>query len=181
MKNDVVFITGNENKAKYLGELLGFSVEHKKVDLEEVQSLDLQEVVRHKVREAFDVVQKPVLVEDSALEFTALGKLPGTFIKWFEQEMSLEDMCKLLDGKYRGATARCMFGYFDGEREEYFEGVVEGSISELPRGKDGFGWDPIFIPNGYDVTRAELSKEKYDKVYSILRPFGQVREFLQAK
>ncbi len=181
MKSDVVFITGNENKAKYLGELLGVELERQKIDLVEVQSLDLREVVHHKVREAYKVVGKPVLVEDISLEFTALGKLPGPFIKWFETELSLEDICRLLDGKERGAIARCTFGYFDGEREEYFEGMMTGEISASPKGKDGYGWDPIFIPEGYDKTRAELTKEEYDEVYKKLRPFDKLREFLLSK
>jgi len=178
MKNEVVFITGNENKARYLSELLGMPIDRMKVDLEEIQSLDLHDVVRHKVREAFEVVGKPVLVEDISLEFAAFGRLPGTFIKWFESELSYEELCRLVDGKNRRAIARCMFGYFDGKREEYFEGVSEGEIAERPGGTDGYGWDVIFVPKGYGKTRAELTKKEYDEVYRTLRPFDKLKEFL---
>src|ERR1700733_1555194 len=105
----VIFVTGNQKKADYLGELLGFPIKHMKVDLEEIQSLDIKEVIRHKVLHAYEKVQEPVLVEDVSLEFASLGKLPGTFIKWFLGGMSLEDICALVDGKDRSAIVRCTF------------------------------------------------------------------------
>ena len=63
---------------------------HEKIDTDEIQSLDLDEVVEHKVRQAYAIAKKPILVEDTALEFSALGKLPGTFIKYFVQELGQE-------------------------------------------------------------------------------------------
>ncbi|HEY4488904.1 MAG TPA: non-canonical purine NTP pyrophosphatase [Candidatus Paceibacterota bacterium] len=175
---DVVFITGNQKKADYLGELLGHSIDHVKIDLDEIQSLDLREVVKHKLHQAYAEVNRPVLVEDVALEFTALGRLPGTLIRWFLEELSHEGMCRLLDGKARGATARCVFGYYDGKTETYFEGGMEGSIPEKPSGDKGYGWDPVFIPEGYSVTRADLSPEDDHMTYLKIKPIAQVREFL---
>lgn len=175
---DVVFITGNQKKADYFAELIGHPVEHTKVDLDEIQSLDLKEIVKHKLHQAYAQVQRPVLVEDVALEFTALGRLPGTLIKWFLEELSHEEICHLLDGKDRSAKARCVFGYFDGVNETYFEGGMAGSVPESPAGNGGYGWDPIFIPEGYSVTRAELSKEDDHKTYTQIKPIAKVREFL---
>ena len=175
---DAVFITGNEKKAEYLSRYLGHPVEHIKVELEEIQSLDLKEVIRHKVLEAYARVGRPVLVEDVSLEFVALGRLPGTFIRWFQEELSSEELCKLLDGKNRAAVARCMFGYYDGREEHYFEGELKGRIPEKPSGTAGFGWDPIFIPEGYDVTRAELDEEGDRLTYLTLKPFAHIKAFL---
>ena len=173
-----VFITGNQKKADYLSRYLGHPVEHVKVDLDEIQSLDLREVVRHKVRQAYAKVGRPVLVEDVSLEFVALGRLPGTFIKWFQEELSHAQLCALVDGKDRAAVARCVFGYYDGEVESYFEGELRGRIAETPAGTEGFGWDPIFIPDGYDVTRAQLGEEDDRLTYLQLKPFAQIKEFL---
>jgi inosine triphosphate pyrophosphatase len=117
----VTFITGNQKKAEYLQKYLGVPIAHKKIDLDELQSLELREIVEHKLRQAFAHLKSPVLVEDSALEFCALGKLPGTFIKFFEQEMSFTDICSLLNNKERSAIAKCGFGYFDGVHYQYFE------------------------------------------------------------
>lgn len=175
---DVVFITGNQNKADYLSKYLGCPVDHVKVDLDEIQSLDLKEVVRHKMLQAYETVKQPVLVEDVSLEFTALGRLPGTFIRRFLDELSHEGLCRLVDSKDRTAIARCVFGYFDGTNEHYFEGGLKGSIPDKPAGKGGYGWDSIFIPEGYSVTRAELNEEDDRLTYLKVKPFDEVREFL---
>lgn len=175
---DVVFITGNEKKAEYFSELIGCPVDHQKVDLDEIQSLDLYDVVKHKLHQAYEQVGKPVLVEDVALEFKALGRLPGTFIKWFQDELSHEELCGLLVGKDRTAVARCVFGYYDGKEETYFEGNMHGAVPEKPAGSGGYGWDPIFIPEGYTVTRAELSPEDDRKTYQMIKPIAKIGEFL---
>ena len=179
--NDVVFVTGSQKKAEYLSELIGMPIEHVKLELTEIQSLELQEVVSNKVREAYAQVHRPVIVEDVSLELITLGRLPGTFIRWFIEELSTEGMCRLLDGKDRSAIARCMYGYFDGAHEEFFEGELQGKISDVPSASVGFGgFDSIFIPNGYTVTRAELSKDDDTKTYLQLKPLEKVRDFLQS-
>jgi len=175
---DVTFVTGNQNKADYLAQLLGHPVNHVGIDLEEIQSLDLQKIVKHKLHQAFAEIGKPVLVEDASLEFKALGRLPGTLIKWFEEELTHQELCTLLDGKDRSAVARSAFGYFDGNSETYFEGSMEGIIAEKPAGVSGFGWDPIFIPKGYSVTRGELSPEDYKKTYLLIKPLEEIKDFL---
>lgn len=175
---EVVFITGNQDKADYLSKYLEHSIEHVKLDLDEIQSLDLKEVVRHKMIQAYEKLSKPVLVEDVALEFTAFGKLPGTLIRWFLEEMTFENICSLLDGRDRGAVAKCVFGYYDGKNEYYFEGSLNGSVPEKPAGSGGYGWDSIFIPEGYNVTRAELSEEDNKKTYLKIKPLKKVKAFL---
>jgi len=172
------FVTGNNNKAKQLRKYLGCSVDYADIDLDEIQSLNLTQIIGHKVHEAYSKLHKPVLVEDVALECSALGRLPGPFIKWFEQEIGNEDICRLLDGKDRNATARCMYGYFDGDTEIFFEGKLEGQIADKPRGSNGFGWDTIFIPKGYIQTRSELTAEEYERTYQLLKPLKAVKDFL---
>ena len=177
----VTFITGNQRKADYLANYLGFPVDHVKIEVEELQSLDLKEIVKHKLQHAYVQVQGPVLVEDTALEFRELGKLPGPFIKWFIQEIGLEKLCGLLDGKDSAAVARCVYGYFDGITEQYFEGSMAGTIAQEPMGDKGYGYDPIFIPEGYTITRAQMGEEDDKKTYLQIKPLAQVKEFLDAK
>lgn len=177
--HSITFITGNAGKAAYLAELLGLPIKHQKVDLDEIQSLDLADVTADKARRAYAIVKGPVLVEDVSLEFSALGRLPGTLIKWFVEELPFETICSLLDGKDRSATARCVFAYYDGNDMKLFEGSMPGRIAEQPAGSGGYGWDPIFIPDGYAVTRAELSKEDDHKVYMRTKPIAAVRAFLE--
>jgi len=179
-----VFITGNQNKADYLAKTLGVELEHQKVDLDELQSVDPLEIVEHKVRQAYDIIQKPVLVEDVSLVFNVLNGLPGPFIKFFvEAENGLENLCRMLDGfDDRSAYASVVYGYFDGETLELIPGKLDGMIAQSPRGEGGYGWDKIFEPEGYNGrTRAELSPEKDIESYNKLRDFGALRAFLSEK
>lgn len=177
----ITFITGNQSKADYLSKYLGFEVSHQKVDLNEIQSLDLKSIVEHKARQAYEKVKGPILVEDVSLEFSALGRLPGTFIKFYVEEVPFETICRTLDGLSREATARCTFAYFDGQEITFFEGSLSGGIAEHPEGENGFGWDKIFIPEGYEVTRASLSEEDDKLTYLKIKPFEKLKAFLETK
>ena len=177
---NITFITGNQNKADYLAKYLGFPVNYQKVDLDEIQSLDLREIVDHKVRQAYDVIKAPVLVEDVALEFSSLGRFPGTLIKFLVDEVPFEIICRTLDGLSRDAVARCVFGYYDGAEVRFFEGSLNGVIADHPSGENGFGWDKIFIPEGYQVTRAELSEEDDQKTYTTIKPFAELKDYLES-
>lgn len=177
MKN-VTFITGNQKKADYLAKYLGFPVDHVKLDLDEIQSLDLKKIVEHKVRQAYEITRMPVIVEDVSLEFAALGRLPGPFIRFFVDEVPFETICSMLNGQTREATARCVFGYYDGETLQLFEGSMKGTIAESPQGEHGYGWDKLFIPEGYNVTRASLSEEDDRKTYLQIKPFTELKKFL---
>lgn len=177
--SDITFITGNQSKADYLAKYLEHPVRHQKVELDEIQSLDLRTIVEHKVRQAYKIVQGPVLVEDVALEFSALGKLPGTFIRFYVDTVPLEVICRTLDGLDRTATARALFGYYDGSKITYFEGSLPGHIAKHPAGEGGYGWDKIFIPEGYNVTRAELNEADDRATYLKIKPFAELKAFLQ--
>ena len=157
----LTFITGNASKAEQLARHLEFPVEHKKLDIPEIQSLDLKEVAEHKAKEAYKQIQGPVLVEDTSLVFHALGKLPGPLIKWFLEQLDNEGLCRLLDGyKDRAALAKVCFCFYDGDALRIFEGKMKGSIANSPRGERGFGWDSIFIPEGKTKTWGEMDIEE---------------------
>jgi non-canonical purine NTP pyrophosphatase (RdgB/HAM1 family) len=178
---DVTFITGNQNKADYLAKYLGEPINHKKLDLEEIQSLDLSEVVERKARDAYEQVKSPVVVDDVSVEFKALGRLPGTFIRWFLDDIGPDAICRLLDGKDRSAIARCAICYFDGTTLRIFEGISEGTIAKKPEGSNGYGWDVIFIPNEFSVTSASLSEDDYRKFYFRVKPVDKLKSFLISK
>lgn len=176
---DLVFITGNQAKADYLAKWLGRSVPHQKVDLEEIQSLNLREVVEDKARRAYEMIGKPVLVEDVALCFDAFGgKLPGTLVKWFLTETGTEGMLKMLEGfDDRGATASIMYGLYDGTQLYTFEASVPGMVPTEVRGtgdgwKGGMSWNSIFMPDGATKTYAEMTDEE-------LKPFSHRAKAVQ--
>lgn len=180
---NVTFITGNQGKADYFSRQMGMNIPHIKVELDELQSLDLHEIVRHKLQQAYNAVKSPVLVEDVSLEFTALNGLPGPYIKWFVDHAGPQNCCRMLDGfNDRTATIRCTFGYYDGENATFFDSELPGVISEQPRGSNGFGFDTFFIMDGYDKTRAELPQDEIEITYAEkMKPFASVREFLVDK
>jgi non-canonical purine NTP pyrophosphatase (RdgB/HAM1 family) len=157
----ITFITGNPAKAEQLGLHLDMAVSHHRVDLPEVQSLDLAEIIEHKALAAHAIVGGTILVEDTSLRFSALGQLPGPLIKWFFQELGNEGLSKLLDAyEDRSASATVCFGLYDGDALKTFTGEMDGRIAERPRGNSSFGWDPIFIPAGNSKTWGEMSAEE---------------------
>jgi inosine triphosphate pyrophosphatase len=175
-----VFITGNQSKADYLSRQLGVTLEHKKVEFDEIQSTNLHEITAHKLRQAYAACRQPVLVEDVSLVYTALGELPGPYIKWFIESAGDEACCRMLDGfSDRSATIYCTYGYYDGVNMAFFDSETHGTIAAEPRGINGFGFDRFFIHDGYDITRAEMTQEENERTYAeVMKPFAEVRDFM---
>lgn len=181
-----VFVTGNANKAMHMRTLLRLDLDHQSVDVDEIQAATSEEVIRHKVLRAYDILQRPVFVDDFALWFDDLDGLPGPFIKYFvDAKNGLENLCRMADGlPSRRATARGYFGYYDGSEIKIIYGEVKGEIVEHPHGDAdyAFGSDPVFAVDGYGgKTRAELPREQYDEVYRAVRAIDDIRQFLEAK
>ncbi|MFH2063300.1 MAG: non-canonical purine NTP pyrophosphatase [bacterium] len=179
---NLTFITGNPGKAKYLAGFFRLPVAHVKLDLPEIQSLDLLEVVEDKARRAFAEVGRPVLIEDVSLTFGSLGRLPGPFIKWFLEDLGNDGLCRLVDGlSDRRAWAEVAYAFCDAAGPRVFVGRTDGEIATEPRGETGFGWDAIFVPDGYDRTWAEMSDgEKH--LTSMRRPaLDQLSSFLSQR
>ncbi len=177
------FITGNQEKVENLHRLLGRKLSHYKIDLEEIQGAEMNEVVAHKAMQAYEIIKKPVLVDDVAMWFDELDGLPGPFIKFFvHAKNGAENLCRMADGlPSRRATAQAYFGLYDGKTMHILHGEIHGEIADHPRGSSGFsyGWDCIFCPDGYGgLTRAELSAEDYDKLYRAIRPINELKQFL---
>lgn len=176
---DLVFITGNQHKADFLAKWLGYPVEHHKLDLDELQSLDLCEIVEHKARQAYDILKRPVLVEDASLSFAAMGRLPGPFIKWFIEELGVEGLHKLaLSLPSQEAHGRVCYALCDGTGVKIFEGEMHGRISPEIRGAGGFGFDPIFINDGYDITRGEMDEATHAKTSYRTEAMGKLKRYL---
>ncbi len=81
----------------------------------------------------------------------------------------------------RNATAKCVFGYYDGKELHLFEWKLDGTITTQPSGENWYGRDQIFIPQWYDVTRASLSPEDDQKTYLQIKPFAQLKDFLERR
>src|SRR5215218_9945182 len=152
------------------------------LELSELQALDVAQVAAAKAaaaREVLDAPESPILVEDSGLVLGAWNGLPGAFTKWFLQSVGNEGLIKMLSAyKDRSARAVCAVAVAvpDGAVRVYL-GEVEGSIAPEPRGVQGFGWDPIFVPKGDTKTYAELGALKHQDSHRA-RAFKAAREVL---
>jgi len=179
--NQFKFVTGNPNKVREAGEILGLALEPVQVDgLFEIQSPDLDVVVRHKAEQAYSALQCPVMVEDSGLLFHAWNGLPGALVKSFEETVGCKGMLKMADGfEDRGATAICCFAVYDGKDMKIARGEVNGTLADNIRGANGFGWDVIFIPKGHERTYAEMSATEKNAISHRRRALDKLKQILQ--
>lgn len=135
----------------------------KELDLPEYQG-EPDDIAILKCRAAVELVDGPVMVEDTCLNFNALGGLPGAYIKWFYKKLGNDGLYKLLAGfDDKTAQAICTIAYFDGQKVHLCKGVVSGTIV-APRGPKAFGWDNIFQPDGFEQTYAELGHDIKHKI-----------------
>jgi inosine triphosphate pyrophosphatase len=138
-----------------------------------------EEVAAKKALEAYAQTHKPVLVEDTSLCFNAYKGLPGPYIKWFLKNVGPEGLAKMVEPfPDKTAYAMCIIAYMspDLEKPQLFVGKTPGRIVE-PRGSRDFGWDPVFQPEGYDQTYAELPKEIKNKISHRFRAIQAMRDF----
>ncbi|CAK7267925.1 nucleoside triphosphate pyrophosphohydrolase ham1 [Sporothrix epigloea] len=181
------FVTGNANKLAEVKAILSpaagaaspadITVTSCKVDLLEIQAATMEEVTLDKCRRAVELIQGPVLVEDTCLCFDALNGLPGAYIKWFMASLGHDGLNKLLAGhENKSAQAVCTFAYCKGPGEEpiLFQGVTKGKIVPA-RGPANFGWDPIFEYEG--ETYAEMDKAKKNTISHRYKALQQLRNY----
>lgn len=108
--------------------------------------------------------------EDTGLEVYALDLQPGVFSARFagperNDEANKKKLLQLLEGKTdRRARFRTVIALYENGKINYFEGILEGEISEKPLGSSGFGYDAIFKPNGYNLTLGEMEDIQKNKI-----------------
>jgi XTP/dITP diphosphohydrolase len=171
MKN-LVFATGNIHKLQEVQGLFkeGFALSClKDVNITEEIPETADNLVDNALQKARYVYEKcgiPCFADDTGLEVDALDGAPGVYSARYagEQKDSKLNMLLLLknmNGKTnRNARFRTIIAYIDENAQEHiFEGEIKGKIIENMAGENGFGYDPIFVPEGYEETFAELSSE----------------------
>lgn len=178
----VCFVTTNKNKVRELSSLIGIPVEGVSLELDEIQGT-IEEIAIDKAKRAAQILRCPVLVEDSALCFNAFKALPGPYIRQFLEAVGCEGLVKLLIGfDDYGASAVCTFAFCEepGKEVKLFEGKVEGKIVD-PRGSRGFGWDPIFEPEGYGLTFGEMSDEVKNSMSHRAIAYRKLVEYISSR
>lgn len=180
----ITFVTGNKKKLQEVQDILstqGIDITSKDLDLIEIQGSPV-EISNHKVLQALHQIQSTVIIEDTCLCFNALKGLPGPYIKWFLKELGPAGLYKMLNG-FSDTTAYAMttFAYCEmGSDPVLFQGITTGTIVE-PRGANDFGWDPIFMPDGYTQTYAEMTMDLKNSISHRYKALVKLLDFLKSK
>lgn len=158
----IFYITGNDKKFQE-AKLLLPGIEQKKIDLPEIQELDLQKIIDVKLAEAIKYADGAVIVEDVSFEIHALHGFPGPLIKWMLQKMTLDEIYKLVEPyDNKKVTIKIMVGYADSEKTKHIVAEVHGTIVP-PRGSRAFGWCALFQEDGDTLTYGEMTDEERAK------------------
>ena len=175
--SEVFFASSNEHKfeeAQRILSTLGVNIKLFKTTLEEIQSNSLNEIAKRKVIDAFTKIQKPVIIEDDGLFINSLNGFPGPYSSYAYDTIGNKGIIQLLqNSEHRDAKFVAIIAYCNGIDEvKLFESSIPGKISkEIEKG--GWGYDPIFIPDGESKTYANVSdKDKFSHRSASLKKFS---------
>lgn len=158
------FMSGNKHKIEEVKRILapiGVEVVSVSRKIEELQTQDVDALVRDKLIKAFQEIGRPLFVEHTGLYLRGLNDLPAGLTQIFWDRLEAKRFANLVAGLGDGKViAKTVLGYCDGREMHLFEGAIEGTVPLLPAGPEDFQWDCVFIPDGYTTTFAEMGTEK---------------------
>lgn len=191
----IVFATNNSHKLEEIRQILGESIEV--LSLADINCHDdipetaptLEGNAMMKARYVYDKYGTPCFADDTGLEVEALDGAPGVYSARYaggeshDSEANMRKLLHELEGKEnRRAQFRTVIALIeqkDGKPVAHtFEGKIEGHISDEKRGTSGFGYDPIFVPEGYEQSFAELGNEIKNKISHRARAVARLAEYL---
>lgn len=176
---ELTVVTGNKDKAAQIETLLGIPTRAETLELDEIQSLDLVRVLEEKAKAAFLKLKVPLIVDDVSVSIDELKGLPGPFVRWFLDTIGPEGLCRFADQtKTRTAVATVGIGYIDQSGFKPFIASKAGKIADHPSGEGGFGWDSVFIQEGFELTRAALTPLEYEHASIRKVALDQLKEYL---
>ena len=184
------FATNNIHKLKEVQEVVGDSFQ-----IESMRSLGINEDIPEdqqtlegnalqKARFLYDRTGESCFADDTGLEVDALNGAPGVYSARYagETKNSLDNMALLLKNmsgiQNRKARFRTVIALILDGKEYLFEGIVNGTIAEVPRGTAGFGYDPLFVPDGFSTTFAEMDSEAKNAISHRGRAVEKLAAFL---
>lgn len=190
---EICFATNNEHKLAEVQKMLPDTIKLKTLaqvgcidELPETQDT-LEGNARQKAQYVFDHFEINCFADDTGLEVEALNGEPGVYSARYagEQRNNLDNIKLLLEKLQGQANRKAQFRtvvtlILDGEYFD-FEGVVEGKITEEVRGKEGFGYDPVFVPDGYDKTFAEMTSEEKNLISHRGKAIAKLVTYLREK
>lgn len=187
----LVFATNNQHKLEEVRAVLADKLEI--VSLNELGCFDdipetadtLEGNALIKAQYIYEKFGLDCFADDTGLEVDALGGEPGVYSARYagEDSNAQNNMHKLLknlgENSNRTAHFRTVIALIEGDETRYFEGKINGEIAYEPRGDAGFGYDPIFIPEGYNISFAEIGAEVKNTISHRALAVGKLTEYLK--
>lgn len=194
MKKKLVFATNNAHKLDEIRAILGDRVEvlslkdiHCEADIPETADT-LEGNAALKAEYIYKNYGLDCFADDTGLEVEALGGAPGVYSARYaggeghDSEANMKKLLVELEGKTnRKAQFRTAICLIEGGTEHLFEGAVKGEIIEKKRGCSGFGYDPVFVPEGYTETFAEMGNEEKNKISHRARATQKLCDYLKCE
>ncbi|MDP8003381.1 MAG: XTP/dITP diphosphatase [Caldisphaera sp.] len=178
--NEVCIVTRNKGKINEINELLKdyenyINLVTCDVEKIEIQDDDIRKISLFAALNAYNKIKRPVIVDDSGLFIYSLNGFPGPYSSFVYKTIGNDGILKLMEGiENREAYFKTSLAYVDSKTKKVFCGLVKGTISLHQRGNNGFGFDPLFIPQGVKLTFAEMdviNKNKYSHRAKAVKDF----------
>jgi XTP/dITP diphosphohydrolase len=148
-------------------------------EINEIQTEDIDLLVRDKALKAFEKIRRPLIVDHTGLYFSLLNGFPGGLTSVFYDKLKSEGIAAVIGASANSKVqATTVLAYCDGKKINLFKGSIAGEVAKNPVGTEGFQWDTIFVPEGYDKTFAELGDAKKNEISMRKRAFDQLADFL---
>jgi XTP/dITP diphosphohydrolase len=190
-KRELVFATNNPHKLSEVQQLLVdsfnlLSLREINFNSEIPEDYDtLEENAKQKAWHIYDISRCDCFADDTGLEVEALNGQPGVYSARYAGENkdpkeNIKKLIRELQGtENRKARFRTVIALILDGKEYNFEGIVNGQIIEHERGKDGFGYDPVFVPDGFSQTFAEMNLDQKNRISHRAKAVGLLVEFLK--
>ncbi|MCG7854482.1 MAG: RdgB/HAM1 family non-canonical purine NTP pyrophosphatase [Methanoregulaceae archaeon] len=178
----IAVVTSNPHKAAEIAAFFGsaVAVEHIRMEIPEYRHPDVGEIARQKAEYAYQALDRPLMVDDTAFCIRALRGFPGPYAAYVLDTIGNDGILKLMDGVFdRSAYFETAIACATRDGITVFRGRIDGMIVP-PRGPGGFGYDPIFeVADGR--TLAELSIGEKSRISHRARALTQVKRWLERK
>ena len=181
----IAFVTTNEGKFREVSTKLAeahVKLVHEDRTYPEIQADRLEKVVRFAATILDDQIRGDYLIDDSGLFLEEFGGFPGVYSSYVYKRLGCAGVLKLLNGaRNRAARFETVFLFRTSDEHEVFHGECRGSIADRERGTGGFGFDPIFVPDGATKTFAEMTMTEKNAVSHRARAVDALLAHLQAR
>ncbi len=163
----MIFVSSNKHKFLEISRMMenkGITVEWKRMKYEEIQADTTEEISLDSARKLSASIGEPFFLEDTGIFLDSLGGFPGPYSSYVQSKIGNSGILRLIEGRNRSAYFLTVITYFDGRLFHQFSGKLNGTIAQSERGNLGFGYDPIFIPDGFDITLGEMELESKNRI-----------------